>query len=214
MGTATSFHSNFATWFNFVEQNLYPAITVQLAPPDVFLRAVYTVQLKDALCQVDPNAEELAFPDSWQSRAAAAAVDTDPQSESIGATTRVALINARIGQGNYRRGMMTIWGGRCVVTGCTVPEVLVASHALAWAHASNEARLDPYNGLLLIATLDRLFDHGLIGFDDNGTLLRHPRLTAHDLQTLGVTEGMGLRLIRPAHRPYLAAHRQAAGLST
>jgi putative restriction endonuclease len=67
---------------------------------------------------------------------------------------------------------------------------------------------------LLIATLDRLFDQGLIGFDDNGTLLRHPRLTARDLQTLGVTEGMRLRLICPAHQPYLAAHRHAVGLST
>lgn len=38
--------------------------------------------------------KELAYPDSWQSRASAAAVDADPQSENIGASTRVALINA------------------------------------------------------------------------------------------------------------------------
>lgn len=91
---------------------------------------------------------------------------------------------------------------------------LVASHALSWARASNEARLDPYNGLLLLATLDRLFGQGPISFADSGTLLRHPRLTAHDRQTLGLTEGMRMRLICPAHQPYLAASRHAAGLST
>lgn len=117
--------------------------------------------------------KELLFPNSWQSRAAAAAADTDPQSESIGATTRVALITARIGPGNYSPYDDDL-GGRCAVTGCAVPKVLVASHALASAHASNETRLDPYNGCLLIATFDRLFDQGLIGFNDNGTLLCHP----------------------------------------
>jgi hypothetical protein len=64
----------------------------------------------------------------------------------------------------------------------------------------------------LVATLDRLFDQGLIGFEDDGALLRQPRLTVHDLKTLGVTEGMRLRFVRPEHKSYLAAHRRAAGL--
>lgn len=151
---------------------------------------------------------ETALPDSWEVRATAAEIDADSQCQGVAPTTRIALINARLGQGNYRQRMMSIWGNRCAVTGCGVLEALIASHSQAWAHASNEARLDPYNGFLLIATLDRLFDQGLISFADDGVLLRKPSLTAQDLQTLGIIEDMRLRFVRPEHIPYLAEHRR------
>ncbi|WP_425547923.1 HNH endonuclease [Actimicrobium antarcticum] len=63
---------------------------------------------------------------------------------------------------------MVIWDSQCAVTSCGVSETLIASHTQAWAHASNEARLDPFNGFLLVANLDRLFDQGLISFADDG----------------------------------------------
>jgi predicted restriction endonuclease len=34
-----------------------------------------------------------------------------------------------------------------------------------------DERLDPHNGLLLTATLDALFDKGLISFEDDGTIV-------------------------------------------
>ncbi len=153
-------------------------------------------------------------PDTWEARAATQAVDADPQSRDIGATTRLALINARLGQGSFRRRMMALWGNRCAVTGCAVPEVLIASHAQAWVEASNAARLDAYNGLLLVASLDRLFDRGLISFGDDGSLLRQPELLPNELETLGVKHDTHLRFVHARHRPYLAAHRQKHGFKT
>lgn len=129
------------------------------------------------------NDAEPEPPDTWEARAATQEVDADPQSCDISATTRRALINARLGQGGFRRHMMELWGNRCAVTGCAVPEVLIASHAQAWAEASNTARLDPYNGLLLVASLDRLFDRGLISFGDDGSLLCQPHLMPAELMT-------------------------------
>lgn len=41
-----------------------------------------------------------------------------------------------------------------------------ASHAKPWRTSSDQERLDPHNGLPLIATLGVLFDRGLIGFAD------------------------------------------------
>lgn len=157
---------------------------------------------------------EPELPDTWEARAATEAVDADPQSRDIGSTTRLALINARLGQGGFRRRMMAIWDNRCAVTGCSVPEVLIASHAQAWAQATNAARLDPYNGLLLIASLDRLFDQGLISFREDGSLLRQPGLKVHELMTLGINDDTRLRFVHAKHRPYLAAHRQAFGFTT
>jgi len=77
-------------------------------------------------------------------------------------TTRSALVQARIGHGAFRDQMMEIWGWRCAVTGCGIQPTLIASHALAWRDCKDGSeRLDPYNGLLLTASIDRLFDQGL-----------------------------------------------------
>lgn len=46
---------------------------------------------------------------------------------------------------------------------------------MPWAKASNAERLSPKNGLLLSATLDALFDAGLITFSEHGELLATPR---------------------------------------
>jgi hypothetical protein len=57
--TTTCFHSDLATRLNPVEQFLDPITTDQLALSDRSFRAVYTVQLKDILCQIDSNADKL-----------------------------------------------------------------------------------------------------------------------------------------------------------
>lgn len=108
-------------------------------------------------------------------------------------TTRKALVEARLGQGAYRKKMLRSWGGACALTGCSVEAVLVASHAVPWRLSSSQERLDHHNGLLLTATLDRLFDSGLIGFSSEGVLVISPRLTLPERALLGLTDGMKLR---------------------
>lgn len=115
---------------------------------------------------------------------------------------------ARIGQGRFRRDLFEIWGGRCAVSGVALPEFLRASHILAWQHATDSERLDPYNGILLGAHLDALFDAYLIGFDDDGRLFRSTRVEAGMLAAVGVDESTArLGTLDARHRPYLAQHR-------
>lgn len=124
-------------------------------------------------------------------------------------TERAALIQARVGQGRYRKGLLALWQGRCALTGLDIEPALVASHAKPWRHCdSNAERLDPYNGLLLAASVDRLFDGGLVGFDDEGRLLVKASVSDQQLQTLGVTRGARLRDLDSRHIPYLQAHRR------
>lgn len=145
-------------------------------------------------------------------KAAAAEVDADMAGRPLSVTTRQQLIEARLGQGRFRQEMLRIWDGRCALTGCGVVRTLVASHAIAWRDdKSPEVRLDPYNGLLLTASIDKLFDLGLISFDDDGKLLHRPSLSASDLASLGVAAGARLRIVNDRHRPYLAAHRARNG---
>ena len=92
------------------------------------------------------------------------------QDRTIGETERVAIVKSRIGQGIFRERLFTKYG-KCILTGITLPQVLIASHIKPWSVCSNYERLDENNGLLLSATYDRLFDSGLISFLSSGKIL-------------------------------------------
>jgi hypothetical protein len=123
-------------------------------------------------------------------------------------TSRLALAEARLGQGAYRKKMLRLWGGACSLTGCSVEQVLVASHALPWSQSTSHQRLDHYNGLLLTGTLDRLFDRGLIAISKHGGLLISPALSLEQRAMLHLHEGLKLRSLHERMIPYLALHRE------
>ena len=143
--------------------------------------------------------------------AAAIGFANDPEFANETPTSRERLINARLGQGTYRQKMLEKWDRRCAVTGCAVEAALIASHAIPWKECTNKQRLDPYNGLPLIATLDALFDSGLIAFADTGDGLISDRLSGEDRKLLGLQNGFRLRKVFEQNKPYLTAHRQRSG---
>jgi hypothetical protein len=140
--------------------------------------------------------------------AAALEIDKDPQCQGLSKTERSALVQARIGQGNYRRLMKGVWGDKCAVTGCAIETVLIASHAKPWKSSSNQERLDPYNGLLLAASVDRLFDKGLITFEDDGGIVVSKNLSDAELKLIGLSRMSRLAYVDKRHLPYLKVHRE------
>ncbi|TIU62015.1 MAG: HNH endonuclease, partial [Mesorhizobium sp.] len=92
-----------------------------------------------------------------------------PEPNSPAATTRKAIIQARVGQGQFRKSLLEMWGGRCCATGLDIPDLLVASHIHPWAAASDVEKLDRFNGLLLSPAFDAAFDKGLISLATDGT---------------------------------------------
>jgi hypothetical protein len=125
----------------------------------------------------------------------------------IDETTRKALIDARVGQGRFREDVLAAWGGRCAVTGCSVLKVLRASHAVAWRESTDEERLDPDNGLPLLANLDALFDAGLIAFDDAGEMLVSNLLPPEQRGILGVPARLRAQPT-PGQLAFLRRHRR------
>jgi putative restriction endonuclease len=122
-------------------------------------------------------------------------------------TTKVALINARLGQGEFRARVLSKWGSQCCVTGSITLDAVRASHIKPWRDSKNKERLDPSNGLPLIATLDALFDARLITFSSEGKLLVSKRLASPEDRILGLA---GLHLLkRPDAQTckYLEHHR-------
>lgn len=119
-------------------------------------------------------------------------------------TEKASLLKTRIGQGNFRQKLIALWGG-CAVTGYKDTSMLVASHIKPWRASSNAERLDRYNGLLLLPTLDKAFDSGLISFDTAGKVLISPLL--QEPEKLGIAQDMKVKL-QAEHQEYMSFHRQ------
>jgi len=134
---------------------------------------------------------------------------TKYSAEGISETEIECMVRQRVGQNAYRNAMLDYWGGACAVTGIDVPEVLRASHAKPWTDCLNDAeRLDVYNGLLLSANFDALFDRYLITFDTNGKIVIGSRLSQTQRHSLGVHPDLKLRWLADEHFPYLEYHRK------
>ena len=118
------------------------------------------------------------------------------------------LVVQRIGQNLFREALIDFWQGRCAVTGLDVVPLLRASHIKPWAScASDEERLDVFNGLLLAPHLDALFDGGWISFADDGRMLVSDLLLEAARSRLGLANWTGLARVSKAHQPYLEHHR-------
>ena len=135
-----------------------------------------------------------------------AKLDANPPS-----TTEVlALVKQRRGQDLFRAALMDYWGGACAVTGIAIPELLRASHAKPWAKCDTDAeRLNVFNGFLLCAHLDALFDRGLLTFDEQGDAILSSGIDDRARQTLNLAQPLRLRWLTAEHTPFLAWHRES-----
>lgn len=126
--------------------------------------------------------------------------------QSLSETERDALVSARLGQGQFRSALLDRWGNACAVTGCTLQQVLRASHIQPWRNSTNVERLDPANGLLLAAHLDALFDAHLISFTDCGDMLVAGEVGAANQGLLGIPRRLR-KALTTDEKTFLAKHR-------
>lgn len=123
-------------------------------------------------------------------------------------TEKQALISARRGQGRFRQGVSIIEPA-CRFTGVKNPQLLVASHIQPWRECrTNEERLDPFNGLMLTPTYDRLFDRGFVTFESNGRLIVSPALPKDDIQRIRMDESLQSAPFNSDQSAYLDYHRK------
>ncbi|MBT0671777.1 HNH endonuclease [Novosphingobium profundi] len=126
----------------------------------------------------------------------------------IGETRKLQLVQARRGQGVFKANVR-LNEKCCRLTGVSDPHFLIASHIKPWRDCSDQEKLDGCNGLLLSPHVDRLFDRGLISFDNDGTVLKSPLLPADVWSSWGFD---GLETVEPfkaAQCAYLAIHRNS-----
>lgn len=128
-------------------------------------------------------------------------------------TERNYLRSSRVGQGQFRKGLISQGGCRCPVTGIENDQLLVASHIKPWKVCTNAERLDPSNGILLSALVDRLFDKGLISFSEEGAVIVSPCLAASDSAKCGIEQWQQIKLTTQS-KIYMEYHRAIEFKST
>jgi len=154
-------------------------VTTALAEVLIGLIGLEVAPLTQAAHEVKPvSADDLDF---WERKLEQAVVN-DPK---VPETERLALVNARRGQGLFKERVSQI-ESRCRITGVDNPVHLIGSHCKPWRDSTNEERLDGENGLLLTPSIDHLFDRGFISFEDGGTLIVSPVAHPPSLQRMGI----------------------------
>jgi hypothetical protein len=122
-------------------------------------------------------------------------------------TEKEAIIKSRIGQGVYRSRTLQLWE-TCSVTGFTKERVLIASHIKPWKLSSNDERINPYNSLLLVPTLDKLFDNGYISFENKGQIMLSDKIDTKDWNRIGITAELRLRKVPEETKHFLEYHAE------
>jgi len=121
--------------------------------------------------------------------------------EAVRFTTRE--VETRLGQAEFRSGLMRAYDNRCAISDCDVEVVLQAAHIRAVKDGGDHSSR---NGLLLRSDLHNLFDSGLITISDKFTVIVSRQIRGGHY---GEIHGRKLRL--PAHssdRPRLVDVRR------
>jgi hypothetical protein len=135
-------------------------------------------------------------------------VETVLLSSSLCETEKQTLIAARRGQGRFREGVSYI-EPECRFTGVRNPVLLVASHIKPWFRChTNDERLDPFNGLMLTPTFDRLFDRGLVTFSPDNRLVVSRALPQDDIRKIHMDPALRTHPFLSEQQHYLDYHRE------
>lgn len=129
------------------------------------------------------------------------------QNNELTVTEKNTIILSRIGQGKFRKQLISYWNG-CSISTFNKLDVLIASHIKPWRDADNFERIDLYNGLLLLPNYDKLFDKGYISFDKKGKIIYSKLISDMDRGLLNMSMNMSLVKLEEQHKKYLGFHHE------
>jgi len=173
---------------------------------DASIRKTFSIKTFENMFSGNKNTTELSdkYDDSIEK-------DLDEiNHSSLTETEKANLVQTRLGHGKYRKELIDLWKS-CSVTSIKDSRLLIASHIKPWKDSDNKERLDKYNGLLLNAGLDKLFDAGFITFGDDGLAEISEELDLNSRMNFGIFNAdaeLKLRFVEPQHKKYLMYHRE------
>lgn len=117
------------------------------------------------------------------------------------------IIKQRINQGKYRENLFKKYGCKCFLCGVNNKEFLIASHIKPWVASDKNEKCNIYNGLLLCPNHDKLFDRGLITFDDYGKIIISNELDDINRLFLNVDKTMKINIEEESIK-FMRYHRE------
>lgn len=116
----------------------------------------------------------------------------------------------RTGQQTFRRRSVKAHGKHnlaCEATLSSLSFATDACHVKPYSVCEEEEMLDPNNSILLLSSIHRAFDHGVISFDNDGRIIISETIEHWELQCLGLSGKERIRM--PGKRPeYMKYHRE------
>lgn len=137
---------------------------------------------------------------NWNEEVENILLDTNLQGEE-----KEIIIKARINQSVYREKLLHRFK-TCCLCGVSDARMLVASHIKPWSKCNPKEKVDVDNGLLLCPNHDKVFDIGLITFDNDGNIIISKDLKETDRIFLNLRENMKVE-ISEKNRAYIEYHR-------
>jgi hypothetical protein len=91
----------------------------------------------------------------------------------------------------------------------TSTKLLIASHIKPWATSTNEERLNGHNGWFLSPQVDKLFDSGLLSFENTGAMLLWDDLDRDVLERWSIDATQRVKKFGQDQSYFLEHHREA-----
>lgn len=120
---------------------------------------------------------------------------------------RKGIKNKRDGQIKYRQDLFSLFG-HCPFSKIDDAKLLIASHIKPWAVSNSAEKTDCNNGLMLSPLYDKLFDRGLISFENNGQLKISNWLSPANRERINFSYKVEDLHLTPQRQAYLDYHRK------
>ena len=130
----------------------------------------------------------------------------EEHTEFLQGAEREAIIKQRVNQELFRQMLLKKYKG-CCLCGLKNQKLLIASHIKPWSSSDPYEKLDDDNGLLLCPNHDKLFDMGLISFEDDGTVVLSNMISSEDRTLMNVRDGDHIE-VSDGNAFYLKYHRE------
>ena len=126
-----------------------------------------------------------------------------------GSSTLSNIVNTRSSawQNYFKKKLFKLWPTECAITKVKNKKLLIGAHIRPWSKSSDNEKIDEYNGLLLAPNPDKIFELGLISFEDDGKIIISSKLSNEDLTRLNINKDTVLDL-KENNKKYIRYHRE------
>lgn len=126
---------------------------------------------------------------------------------NIDSKYKESVSKLRIGQGQFREGLILKHGCKCMICNISFKELLIASHIKEFSKSNKSESIDLNNGLLLCANHDKLFDRHLISFDNKGKIIISDKVDKLKYNELNINENICINTNEKLDK-YMSYHRK------